>query len=160
MRGCAGRPCQGTGKVQDDCFHSCRTGSLVVAWNSTLTVWFSESVIVTMSTGWFSTTSVSRATTMSVYHAENIGTHYARTIHLWRERFHIHLDRVRALGFDDRFIRMWDLYLAYCEAAFLERHAGDFQLLLTKNYNAATLFNEPWADRDTAPLAAASASAA
>ncbi len=90
--------------------------------------------------------SLSRATTMSVYHAENIGTHYARTIHLWRERFHRHLDRVRALGFDERFIRMWDLYLAYCEAAFLERHAGDFQLLLTKNYNAATLFNEPWAD--------------
>ena len=91
--------------------------------------------------------SLSRATAMSVYHAENIGTHYARTIHLWRERFHHHLDRVRGLGFDERFVRMWDLYLAYCEAVFLERHAGDFQLLLTKNYSAATLFNEPWADR-------------
>ena len=90
--------------------------------------------------------SLSRATTMSLYHAENIGTHYARTLHLWRERFHRHLDRVRAQGFDDRFIRMWDLYLAYCEAAFLERHAGDFQLLLTKNYNAGTLFNEPWGE--------------
>jgi len=39
---------------------------------------------------------------------------------------------------------MWDLYLAYCEAAFLERHAGDFQLLLVKNGSSRVLFNEPW----------------
>jgi hypothetical protein len=37
-----------------------------------------------------------------------------------------------------------DLYLAYCEAAFLERHAGDFQLLLVKNGTSRALFNEPW----------------
>jgi cyclopropane fatty-acyl-phospholipid synthase-like methyltransferase len=37
---------------------------------------------------------------------------------------------VRALGFDHRFIRMRDLYLACCDAAFLERHAGLFQMLL------------------------------
>jgi hypothetical protein len=51
---------------------------------------------------------------------------------------------VRGLGFDERFIRMWDLYLAYCEAAFLERHAGDFLLLLVKNGTSRALFNEPW----------------
>lgn len=89
--------------------------------------------------------SLARSTAMSVYHAENIGTHYARTLHAWRERFHARLSEVRALGFDDRFVRMWDLYLAYCEAAFLERHAGDFQLLLTKNNSSRVLFNEPWA---------------
>ena len=50
--------------------------------------------------------------------------------------------------FDDRFIRMWELYLAYCEAAFLERHAGDFQLVLTKNNSARVLFNEPWMTAD------------
>jgi cyclopropane-fatty-acyl-phospholipid synthase len=86
--------------------------------------------------------SVSRATSMSLYHAENIGFHYARTIHAWRGRFNRELDRVRALGFSDRFIRMWDLYLAYCEAAFLERHAGTFQLVLAKNYSPAAMFNE------------------
>ena len=87
----------------------------------------------------------SRASTACpLYHAENIGTHYARTLHAWRERFHARLDEVRALGFDERFIRMWDLYLAYCEAAFLERHTGDFQLLVTKNHSTRTLFNEPW----------------
>jgi cyclopropane-fatty-acyl-phospholipid synthase len=89
--------------------------------------------------------SMARATAMSLYYAENIGMHYARTLHAWRDRFHRNLDRVRALGFDDRFIRMWDLYLASCEAAFLERHVGDFQLLLTKNHSAASMFNEPWA---------------
>jgi len=88
--------------------------------------------------------SLARSTGMSLYHAENIGTHYARTLHAWRERFHARLDEVRALGFDQRFVRMWDLYLAYCEAAFLERHAGDFQLVLTKNNSARVLFNEPW----------------
>jgi cyclopropane-fatty-acyl-phospholipid synthase len=89
--------------------------------------------------------SLGRATQMSMYHAENIGTHYARTLDAWRERFRARLDEVRALGFDQRFIRMWDLYLAYCEAAFLERHAGDFQFVLIKNNSARTLFNEPWA---------------
>jgi len=75
--------------------------------------------------------------------------HYARTLRAWRDRFHARIDEVRALGFDERFIRMWDLYLAYCEAAFLERHAGDFQLVLTKNNSARTLFNEVRAERET-----------
>jgi len=88
--------------------------------------------------------SLARATRLQMYHAENIGSHYARTLHAWRARFRQRLDEVRALGFDERFIRMWDLYLAYCEAAFLERHAGVFQLLLVRNAAAATLFNEPW----------------
>jgi cyclopropane-fatty-acyl-phospholipid synthase len=81
-----------------------------------------------------------------MYHADNFGTHYARTLRLWRARFHRSLDHVRALGFDDRFIRMWDLYLASCEAAFLERHTGLFQLLLVKNGAQRALFNEPWSD--------------
>ena len=92
--------------------------------------------------------SLARSTRMSMYHAENIGTHYARTLHAWRERFHARLDEIRALGFDQRFIRMWDLYLAYCEAAFLERHASDFQLVLTKNHSTRALFNEPWMTAD------------
>jgi cyclopropane-fatty-acyl-phospholipid synthase len=91
-------------------------------------------------------TSLARATSLSMYHAENWGTHYARTLRAWRDRFHRHHDRVRALGFDDRFIRMWDLYLASCEAAFLERHTGLFQMLLVKNGTRRALFNEPWAE--------------
>lgn len=88
--------------------------------------------------------SLARTTKLSLYHAEQIGTHYARTLHAWRERFHRALPEVRAQGFDDRFIRMWDLYLGYCEAAFHDRHIGDVQLLLTKAANRRRLFGEPW----------------
>ncbi len=97
--------------------------------------------------------SIARTTSLSMYHAENVGTHYARTLRLWRARFHRSLDRVRALGFDDRFTRMWDLYLASCEAAFLERHTGLFQLLLVKNGAQRALFNEPWVDAAGVPRA-------
>ncbi len=96
-------------------------------------------------------TSLARTTSLSMYRAENFGTHYARTLHAWRDRFHHNLARVRALGFDERFIRMWDLYLACCEAAFLERHAGLFQMLLVKNGARRARFNEPWADGQEAP---------
>jgi cyclopropane-fatty-acyl-phospholipid synthase len=90
--------------------------------------------------------SLSRATSLGLYHAEDIGTHYARTLAAWRKRFQDAVNQVRELGFDDRFIRMWDYYLAYCEGAFLERHVGDFQLLLTKNHNPRTLVQEPWGE--------------
>ena len=98
--------------------------------------------------------SLARSTSLSMYHAENFGTHYARTLQAWRTRFHHNLDRVRALGHDERFIRMWDLYLGSCEATFLERHTGLFQLMLLKNGARRRLFNEPWSDVATAPEAA------
>jgi len=99
--------------------------------------------------------SLSRTTSLSMYHAENCGTHYARTLRAWRIRFHENLARVRDLGFDDRFIRMWDLYLASCEATFLERHTGLFQLLLLKNGTQRVLFNEPWLETAGTPRGAA-----
>ena len=81
-----------------------------------------------------------------MYPAEHFGTHYARTLRAWRRRFLGSLGEVRALGFDDRFIRMWGFYLAVCEATFLERHTGVVQMLLVKNASRRRLFNEPWAD--------------
>ena len=94
--------------------------------------------------------SLARATSLAMYHFEDIGTHYARTLAAWRDRFKSHLDEVRALGFDERFLRMWDYYLAYCEGAFLERHIGDAQILLTKARNPKALFLEPWEEPETA----------
>ena len=88
--------------------------------------------------------SLGRATSLALYDLEEIGAHYARTLHEWRRRFMASLDRVRALGFDDRFIRMWEYYLASCEAAFLERQIGDVQMLLTKTMNVRPLMDEPW----------------
>lgn len=46
--------------------------------------------------------SLARTTRLSLYHAEQIGTHYARTLHAWRERFHARLNDVRALGYHER----------------------------------------------------------
>ena len=98
--------------------------------------------------------SLARTTSLSLYHAENCGTHYARTLRAWRARFRHNLARVRALGFDDRFIRMWDLYLGSCEATFLERHTGLFQLFLLKNGAQRALFNEPWSETAATPQTA------
>jgi cyclopropane-fatty-acyl-phospholipid synthase len=88
--------------------------------------------------------SLGRVTTMSLAHLEDIGAHYVRTLRAWRERFLASLDDVRALGFDGRFLRKWEYYLAYCEAAFAERYIGDAQLLLTKHPNESPVGDEPW----------------
>ena len=88
--------------------------------------------------------SLRRCTKMSLHNAEDIGWHYAQTLKLWRARFLERLAEVRGLGFDEVFIRMWDYYLAYCEAAFRERHIGDFQLLLGKQHHSGPLMDEPW----------------
>lgn len=100
--------------------------------------------------------SLSRVSRLSLHHAQQIGTHYARTLHQWRARFHQRLDDVRAQGFDERFIRMWDLYLGYCEAAFMERHIGDVQLLLAKTPNRRVLHGDARLRSAPAALAAAS----
>jgi cyclopropane-fatty-acyl-phospholipid synthase len=70
-----------------------------------------------------------------VEEVENIGPHYAETLRRWRERFVDNVGGVRALGFDDTFVRMWEFYLAYCEAAFLARYINDLQVVLTRPMN-------------------------
>ena len=54
-------------------------------------------------------------------HAETFGISYARTLSEWRKRFHAAWQDIEAMGFDARFRRLWDYYLAYCEAGFRER---------------------------------------
>jgi cyclopropane-fatty-acyl-phospholipid synthase len=76
--------------------------------------------------------SLRRVTDLKIFHLEDIGPHYGRTLALWRENFHAHLGEVRKLGFPDSFIRLWEFYLSYCEAGFEERRLGDVQMLLTK----------------------------
>ena len=66
---------------------------------------------------------------------EDIGPSYARTLHEWRKRFMNQLDQVRSLGYDDRFIKMWEFYLAYCEGAFIERTISDVHLLFARTQN-------------------------
>jgi cyclopropane-fatty-acyl-phospholipid synthase len=54
---------------------------------------------------------------------------YAQTLWHWRQKFWERIAQVRELGFDERFIRMWDYYFAYCEAAFRERAVSVGQFL-------------------------------
>ncbi|ATJ84388.1 class I SAM-dependent methyltransferase [Halomonas beimenensis] len=75
---------------------------------------------------------LTRHTSLNLLDLEEIGTHYARTLREWRQRFESRLDTVRKLGYDERFIRMWRYYLCYCEGGFLERSIGTAQLLLAK----------------------------
>jgi cyclopropane-fatty-acyl-phospholipid synthase len=63
---------------------------------------------------------------------EDIGHHYPETLRRWRANVHRHEEEVAAMGLGTNFRRMWDLYHAYCEAAFLERHVSDVQVLLAK----------------------------
>ena len=76
--------------------------------------------------------SVARGTDMKVSHLEDIGPHYARTLKHWRERLHAKAADVRALGYPESFLRMWEYYLCYCEGGFEERQLGTVQMLLTK----------------------------
>ncbi|UCG13185.1 MAG: class I SAM-dependent methyltransferase [Deltaproteobacteria bacterium] len=76
--------------------------------------------------------SIARATDLRLFHLEDITPHYVRTLRHWRERFFARIDEIRELGYSETFIRMWEYYLCYCEAGFMERYLGDVQMLLTK----------------------------
>ncbi|MDY6946310.1 MAG: cyclopropane-fatty-acyl-phospholipid synthase family protein [Pseudomonadota bacterium] len=78
------------------------------------------------------TDAVTRATDMKVNHLEDIGPHYATTLRMWRENFFANIGRVRALGYPEEFIRLWDYYLCYCEGGFAERQLGDVHMLMVK----------------------------
>jgi cyclopropane-fatty-acyl-phospholipid synthase len=60
------------------------------------------------------------------------GLDYARTLHEWRLAFNEQMPRVREQGFDDRFLRTWEFYLAYCEAGFRAKSIDVAQFTLEK----------------------------
>lgn len=73
-----------------------------------------------------------RASDMALVHLEDFGHSYARTLHAWRTRFLANLHAIRSQHFDERFIRLWEFYLSYCEGGFLERSIGVSHLLLAR----------------------------
>jgi cyclopropane-fatty-acyl-phospholipid synthase len=75
---------------------------------------------------------VAAATDLRLVHLEDITPHYARTLRTWKERFFDNIAQVKALGYSETFIRMWEFYLCYCEAGFEERYLGDVQMLFAK----------------------------
>jgi cyclopropane-fatty-acyl-phospholipid synthase len=76
--------------------------------------------------------SMTRASDLRLVHLEEMSDHYTRTLRAWRERFWSRIDDVRKLGYSERFIRKWEYYLRYCEAAFEERQVNVVQMLLAK----------------------------
>lgn len=87
--------------------------------------------------------SLRRATRISLVDMENLGVHYARTLATWRARFFEQQEAVQRLGFDVRFLRMWDFYLAWCEGGFRERYINDVQLVFAKNGTQRSLLGDP-----------------
>ncbi len=75
---------------------------------------------------------VARRTDMQLAHLEDLTPHYVETLRHWRTTFSQRGERLSALGYDERFQRLWKLYLAYCEAGFAERRICLVQGLLTK----------------------------
>ena len=76
--------------------------------------------------------SIARVSDLRLFHLQDIGPHYATTLARWRDNFFANIEAVRRLGYPEEFVRMWEFYLCYCEAGFIERAIGDVHMLLTK----------------------------
>jgi cyclopropane-fatty-acyl-phospholipid synthase len=75
-------------------------------------------------------------TKLVVENIENIAPHYAQTLKEWHSIFNQRLDKIAALGYDQRFIRTWQFYFASCEAEFKSRWLQVYQIVLTRPNNA------------------------
>jgi cyclopropane-fatty-acyl-phospholipid synthase len=75
---------------------------------------------------------VATRTDLQIVGLEDLTPHYVETLRRWRRRFLVHAGELAALGYDERFRRLWTLYLCYCEAGFAERRILDQQLVLCK----------------------------
>ncbi len=85
---------------------------------------------------------MNRSSNLFMHELEDLGASYAKTLEIWFENFNAKLDEVKALGFDDRFIRKWNYYLQYCEAAFQTRNISVVQACYTKPNNPT--LRETW----------------
>ncbi len=74
-------------------------------------------------------------TRLNLLHMEEFTEDYAKTLRLWHNAFLEKLDQVKNLGFDVYFIRMWRMYLSYCEAAFVTRNINLVQVAFTRDQN-------------------------
>jgi cyclopropane-fatty-acyl-phospholipid synthase len=78
---------------------------------------------------------VKNATDTRLFQMEDIGPHYATTLRDWRKNFFNNIEQIKALGYSDQFIAMWEFYLCYCEGGFLERILGTSHLVFVKPDN-------------------------
>jgi cyclopropane-fatty-acyl-phospholipid synthase len=78
---------------------------------------------------------VNKASEMTLFDLKDIGLDYAKTLRMWFDAFNHKIDEVKKLGMNDMFIRKWNYYLQYCEAAFAQRHISVVQLVYAKPGN-------------------------
>ncbi len=78
---------------------------------------------------------INNTSDLTLVDLKDLGLDYAKTLKLWFEGFNYRLNDVKALGFDDRFIRKWNYYLNYCEAAFEMRNINVMQMVYTRPNN-------------------------
>ncbi len=76
-----------------------------------------------------------QASDLRLLNLEDFGDSYAKTLNEWRNRFFSHLEEVKAQGFNQSFIQMWDFYLCYCEGGFIEKAISNVHLLFAKPAN-------------------------
>jgi len=76
---------------------------------------------------------IAEHTTMRIDEIDRIGPHYATTLKEWKELFEARREEVKALGFDEYFMRTWHYYFAYCEAGFRAGAIDDIQFVVVKN---------------------------
>jgi cyclopropane-fatty-acyl-phospholipid synthase len=78
---------------------------------------------------------VNKTSDLYLYDLKNIGLDYARTLKEWRTSFNSKLYDVLKLNFNDSFVRKWNYYLSYCEAAFAMRNISVVQMIYTRPNN-------------------------
>jgi cyclopropane-fatty-acyl-phospholipid synthase len=95
------------------------------------------------------TRQLAKRTDLQAAGLDDLTPHYVETLRQWRASFTANTAALAQLGYDERFRRIWTLYLAYCEAGFAERRICDIQLLLTKPLSQLSTGERP-ASRDRA----------
>ena len=93
---------------------------------------------------------VAEATDLQIGHLRDLTDHYATTLEIWRGRLLAARDAILALGRDERTLRCWEFYFAYCEGGFRERRIGDVQMLLVKPGCDLPLLRTPVDERSAA----------
>jgi len=78
---------------------------------------------------------------------EILRLHYAETLKAWRERFMAQRDKAKEI-YDERFCRMWEFYLAGCEAAFRKGDLVIFQVQMAKQHDAVPMTRNYIAERE------------
>ncbi|MCD6067544.1 MAG: class SAM-dependent methyltransferase [Bacteroidetes bacterium] len=80
-------------------------------------------------------TAINHTSDLTLVDLKDIGLHYAKTLSIWKDRFNQHIAEIRQIGFDDVFIRKWNYYFSYCEAAFAMRNINVMQMVYVRPNN-------------------------